>query len=305
MAQKAGPANLENLVAHSDTESTKVGDGDRGISVNVALSRACGTSRCDPIRGIDSLPKIPLSSGVPPEFKHCVPEPTAPRENLLVNLICNIAVPTYVLTSLSKEERLGPLWGLVLAILFPVGYGLYDFARRRRTNFISIIGFLSVLLTGVLGLMQVGGFGFAVKEAVMPTLIGAAILISLRTPRPLVKELLFNEQIIDVARVTAVLAEQGRQRELDRLMLKVSLWLGGSFVLSAVLNFSLASYLLRGTPGTPEFNAQLGRMHLLSWPVIVVPSMLVMMAVFWRLISGLKRLTGLSTDAILRAEERN
>ena len=46
-----------------------------------------------------------------------MPENTAPRENLLVNLICNIAVPTYVLTSLSKEEHLGPLWGLVLAIL--------------------------------------------------------------------------------------------------------------------------------------------------------------------------------------------
>ena len=78
-----------------------------------------------------------------------MPETTAPRENLLVNLICNIAVPTYVLTSLSKEEHLGPLWGLVLAILFPVSYGVYDFMRRRRTNFISIIGFFSVLLTGV------------------------------------------------------------------------------------------------------------------------------------------------------------
>ena len=132
-----------------------------------------------------------------------MPENTAPRENLLVNLICNIAVPTYVLTSLSKEEHLGPLWGLVLAILFPVSYGVYDFMRRRRTNFISIIGFFSVLLTGVLGLLHVGGLGFAIKEAVMPTLIGIAILVSLRTKKPLVKELLYNEQVIDVARVNA------------------------------------------------------------------------------------------------------
>ena len=229
-----------------------------------------------------------------------MPENTAPRENLLVNLICNIAVPTYVLTSLSKEEHLGPLWGLVLAILFPVSYGVYDFMRRRRTNFISIIGFFSVLLTGVLGLLHVGGLGFAIKEAVMPTLIGIAILVSLRTKKPLVKELLYNEQVIDVARVNAVLVEQGRQRDLDRLMLQISLWLGSSFVLSAGLNFSLAKYLLKGAPGTPEFNAQLGRMHLLVWPVIVVPCMIVMMGVFWRLITGLKQITGLSTDAILR-----
>ncbi len=234
-----------------------------------------------------------------------MPENTAPRENLLVNLICNIAVPTYVLTSLSKEEHLGPLWGLVLAILFPVSYGVYDFMRRRRTNFISIIGFFSVLLTGVLGLLHVGGLGFAIKEAVMPTLIGIAILVSLRTKKPLVKELLYNEQVIDVARVNAVLVEQGRQRDLDRLMLQISLWLGSSFVLSAGLNFSLAKYLLKGAPGTPEFNAQLGRMHLLVWPVIVVPCMIVMMGVFWRLITGLKQITGLSTDAILRTEEKS
>ncbi|MEN9661715.1 MAG: hypothetical protein RL324_664 [Verrucomicrobiota bacterium] len=248
--------------------------------------------------------KIPLSSGARPEFKHTVPETTAPRENLLVNLICNIAVPTYVLTSLSKDDHLGPVWGLGLAILFPIGYGIYDFARRRRTNFISVIGFCSVLLTGVLGLMHVGGMGFAIKEAVMPTLIGAAILFSVRTSKPLVKELIYNDQIIDVPRVNAALAERGRTRDFERLVLQISIWLGASFVLSAGLNFSLASYLLRGAPGTPEFNAQLGRMHLLAWPVIVVPSMLVMMLVFWRLISGLKQLTGLTTDELLRTEQK-
>jgi hypothetical protein len=233
-----------------------------------------------------------------------VPETTDPRENLLVNLVCNIAVPTYVLTSLSKAEHLGPFWGLVLAILFPIGYGIYDFIRRRRANFISIIGFFSVLLTGLLGLMHVGGRGFAIKEAVMPTLIGAAILLSLRSRRPLVKELLFNDQIIDTGRVHSALVNRGREREFDRLMLQVSLWLGAGFVVSAILNFSLARYLLRGAPGTPEFNAQLGRMHLLSWPVIVVPSMLIMMFVFWRLISGLKELTGLTTDELLRTEQK-
>ncbi len=233
-----------------------------------------------------------------------MPETTPSRENLLVNLVCNIALPTYILTSLSKEERLGPLWGLVLAIVFPVGYGIYDFIRRRRTNFISVIGFFSVLLTGVLGLLHVGGMGFAIKEAVMPTLIGAAILISVRTSKPLVKDLIYNDQIIDVVRVGTALTERGRERDFDRLMLQISVWLGCSFVLSAGLNFALARHILRGEPNTAEFNAQLGRMHLLAWPVIVVPSMVVMMLVFWRLISGLRQLTGLTTDELLRADQK-
>jgi hypothetical protein len=60
---------------------------------------------------------------------------------------------------------------------------------------------------------------------------------------------------------------------------------------------------LKSPPGTPEFNAELGRMHVLSWPVIVLPSMVVMMLAFWKLISGLKELTGLTTDDIFRNPE--
>ncbi|MEX2044172.1 MAG: MFS transporter, partial [Opitutus sp.] len=56
----------------------------------------------------------------------------APRqESLLLNLVCNIAVPTFVLMKLSGEQRLGPVWALLLALSFPLGYGLYDYAARK------------------------------------------------------------------------------------------------------------------------------------------------------------------------------
>ena len=51
---------------------------------------------------------------------------------------------------------LGPKWGLIVALVFPLGYGVYDFVRRRKTNFISVLGFVSVLLSGGLGLMKLG-----------------------------------------------------------------------------------------------------------------------------------------------------
>jgi len=120
--------------------------------------------------------------------------PPKNKENLIVNLICNIAVPTLVLTKFSGERMLGPMWGLFVALAFPVGYGLYDYSRRRRANFISIVGFISVLLTGGLGLLKVGGFWFAVKDAAVPLVIGAAVLVSLRTKTPLVREMIYNEQ---------------------------------------------------------------------------------------------------------------
>jgi hypothetical protein len=233
-------------------------------------------------------------------------QPTLPpkKENLLVNLVCNLVVPTLVLMKFSDERWLGPLWGLIVALIFPVGYGIYDLITRKKTNFLSVLGFASVLLSGGLGLMKAEGFWFAVKDAAIPTVIGIAVLVSLRTKNPLVRELFFNDQILDVPRVDAALDVPAKRLAFDRLLRNASIWLALAFIGSAVLNFALARYILRSPPGTPAFNAELGRMHVLVWPVIIVPSMVVMMVVFWRLIGGLSRLTGLTTDEIFRAEKK-
>jgi hypothetical protein len=226
----------------------------------------------------------------------------AKKENLLINLVCNIALPTFVLSKLSTENRLGPVYGLILALLFPVGYGIYDYAQRRRANFISIVGFVSVLLTGGLGLMKVDGFWFAVKDAVVPILIGLGVLISLRSKTPIIREMFYNEQIVDVTRIDAALDANQQQPAFAALLAKTSVWLAGAFLISSVLNFALARYLLKSPSGTPEFNAELGKMHFWSWPVIVVPFTVVMMLAFWRLVIGLKKLTGLTADQIFRSE---
>lgn len=220
------------------------------------------------------------------------------QENLLLNLVCNIVIPALVLSKLSTPERLGPVYGLIIALSFPVGYGIWDFARRRQANFIAIVGFISVLLTGGLGLLHIGGLWFAIKEAAIPTVIGVAVLLSLKSKRPLVHTLLYNDQIIDVTRIDRALAERGTRPGFDRLMVSSSYLLTASFLLSAALNFGLARYLLKSPAGTPEFNAELGKMHLLSWPVIVLPSMAMTMFALWRLLHGLKELTGLTLDEV-------
>src|SRR5688500_8114255 len=146
--------------------------------------------------------------------------------------------------------------------------------------------------------MKADSLWFAVKEAAIPTLFGSAVLLSMRTKRPLVRELLWNDQVIDTARVDAVLAERGQRHELDRLLRRASFGLAFSFLLSAVLNFALARYLLKSPAGTAEFNAELGKMNGLSLPVIMIPTMIVTMVVFWKLMNGLTRLTGLELDEI-------
>lgn len=228
--------------------------------------------------------------------------PPPKRENLLLNLACNIAVPTFVLTKLSAENRLGPLGGLLVALAFPVSYGLYDLVRRRKTNFLSVLGFVSVLLSGSLTLLKVGGFWFAVKDAALPTVIGLTVLISLRSKNPLVRELFYNDQIIDVPRVDAALTARGQQKNFDVLLRRASVGLALTFIATAPVNFAIARHVLRSPPGTAAFNAELGRMHWLAPVVIGVPSMIVMMLLLWRMLAGLRDLTGLTTDELFHPE---
>jgi hypothetical protein len=230
--------------------------------------------------------------------------PPPKRENLLLNLVCNIAVPTVVLTKLSTENRLGPMWGMVVALAFPLGYGIYDLIRRKKTNVFSIVGLCSVLLTGGLNYLQFDVFWFAVKDAAVPLLFGVAVLISNHTRRPLVREVLCNDQVLDMERIEAALAEKGTRPAFDRLLNNASYAVAGSFVFSAILNYGLARYLLKSPVGTPEFNEQLGRMHVLNWPVIVIPSMAVTMLIFWRLMKGITELTGLTLDDMMRNHEQ-
>lgn len=231
--------------------------------------------------------------------------PTASkRENPLINLACNIVIPSVVLMNLSSEKRLGPLWGLLVALAFPLGYGVYDLAARRTANPLSILGFVSVLLSGSFTLLKLGGMWFAVKDAVLPTLIGLAVLFTLRTRRPLIRDLFYNEQIVDVPRIDAALQERGKQAEFEGLLRRASVALALTFIATAPVSFALARYVLKSPAGSVEFNEELGRMHWLAPLVIAVPSVVVVMIVFWKLLNGLCSLTGLTQDEVFQSEKK-
>jgi hypothetical protein len=61
---------------------------------------------------------------------------------------------------------------------------------------------------------------------------------------------------------------------------------------------------LKSPPGTPAFNAELGRLHWITPLAIGVPTSIALMAVLWRVVNGIEKLTGLSSDAIFKAEKK-
>ncbi len=226
------------------------------------------------------------------------------RENLWLNLLCNAAFPAIVLSTMSKEHRLGPTWALIVAISLPLGYGVYDLIVRRKWNVFSIIGVLSTMLTGGFGLLKVSGFWFAVKEAAVPLVLGGAVVLTQRTRQPLVKTLVYNDQVLDLPRVEAARDAATARPAIERLLGQVAWIIAGSFMISAVLNFVLALWILKSPTGTPAFGEELGRLTALSYPVIVIPSMAIMIYGMWRLLRGLERLTGLSGDDLFHPRRK-
>ena len=64
--------------------------------------------------------------------------------------------------------------------------------------------------------------------------------------------------------------------------------------------FSRVASLLTAEPGTVAFNEQLGKMTALSFPVIALPAMTVMMGNIFYLFRGIKSLTGLDLESIVK-----
>jgi hypothetical protein len=236
------------------------------------------------------------------------PKNSPAKENLLLNLACNVILPGLVLSKLSQPERLGPLWALVAALALPLGYGLWDWMKRRHWNLFSTLGIAGTLATGGMSLgshfgwWQATALWFAIKEAAIPLIIGLSIPLTLRSETPLVKTLLYNDQLMDTAKVAEELRLRNAEAAFERLLRESSWLLSVSFLLSSVLNFFLAIWLLKAAPNSPEWNEQLGRMNWLSWPVIVIPSTGMMMWALFRLMNGIQRLTGLPPEQLFRGQ---
>ena len=221
----------------------------------------------------------------------------AKQENPLLNLGLNILLPVMLL-------KKGPLWfdleptaNLLLALAFPVIYFIYDFARRKKANFISILGFVSILLTGGIGVLELPRTWFIAKEGGIPLIIGIALVISLKTKYPLVKTFLYNDNVLDVINIDALLKERGKLTEFKALMDSSTWIIAASFFFSSAVQFVLASVIVTVEPAVDPvlFNEQVGDMTWITYLVILIPSFLITGYALLRLVKKLEKLTGLKS----------
>lgn len=232
------------------------------------------------------------SSGPPPD-----------RENMWLSLACNIFLPVIILKKAGKMFEIADSTVLVIALAFPVGYFIWDFVRRKKLNWISVLGFVSVLLTGGIGLLKLPPHWFWIKEAAIPFAIGIATFASMFTAKPLIRLFMLNRTVMDVDQIEASLTARNTRASFYKLLRNCTAWLGGSFMLSAVLNFVLAKWIVKTDPAVDleAFNDQVGTMTFYSYFIIMIPSMAILMFVFYKVMGGLKRDTGLELEDVMWA----
>ena len=230
----------------------------------------------------------------------------------MTNIMVNVLIPVVALTMLSKTGgkpwHIGPLYGMLVAVAFPLCYGIYDLVTRRKVNFFSVLGLISVLLTGGLTLFlwedgdkvaDNAAVLFGIKEACIPIVFGVTILLSHWTETPLVRVFLFTPELFDIPRIEKRIKANEHQAGYNKLIFQTTLVMSASFFISAVANYFLAQHFLHGADTRELYNAGVGKLTGWGFLVIGVPCLVLWMGALFRLIKGIKSMTGLDTDSIM------
>ena len=238
------------------------------------------------------------------QTNHVIGKPNRPKQKsnprkMLVDLVLCILIPTLILKKLSAPELLGSNFALIVALSLPLSVAIYEFVSERKIGFVAALGFISILLTGGIGLLKLPNEYIAIKEAMIPGVLAIATLISSYTPYPLIRTFLYNDMVMDTDKIANKLHAADRQGEFDGMMVKATWMLASSFVLSAILNFVLAKWIVVSPSGSEAFNSELGTMNLMSYPVIVLPCMAVTIFTLFYVVRNISRLTGLSFEEMV------
>jgi hypothetical protein len=250
----------------------------------------------------------------------------SPQDHPLANILINVIIPVLILSYLSKDpdlqERLGkvarpwhvgPLWAMILALALPLGYGAWHFIKTRKGNLFSALGLVSVLLSGGLTLYlwnkdgtvkPNAGLFFGIKEALIPLVLGVAILASGRTASPLIRVFLYNDSIFDIPKIESRVAAISGQTAYDKLLADATRLFAASFFLSSLMNLGLAQWFFRSFDATAvdaleKYNSIIASVTGWGFAVIGVPILIFLFFTLRRLLKGLGALTGFKDDELM------
>jgi len=215
-----------------------------------------------------------------------------------------------------KWYQLGPYVAIGMALAIPLIYGIWHFIKKKKVNLFSAVGIANVLLTGIITIFlfstkdpetrKLAPYLFGIKEAIQPLILGSLFLLTHKRKSPLFNAFIYNDGVFDQSRINKAVKENGNETGLNELLWSSTKLFFGSFCVSAVLNLGLAYYFLHDldpTAGDWEvlYNEDVGRITGWGYLVIGAPLLVIGGFILFRLIKGLKELTGLETEKVLQA----
>lgn len=254
------------------------------------------------------------------------PAPKPAQDHPLANILINVLIPVLALSYLSKDPaiqemlgknvkpwHIGPLKALFVALAFPIGYGIWFFAKTKKMNFFSGLGLFSVLLTGGLTLFLWNKDGtvkehaavlFGLKEASIPFVLGLAIIASHWSKTPLLRTFLYSDSLFDINKIENKVGELGKEDDYRKVILNATILFSMSFFISTLMNFGLSMYFLgdlnhAAADAREIYNEQVAKITGWGFVVIGLPIMVFLFFTLRKLLSGLRKLTGFKDDELL------
>jgi len=245
---------------------------------------------------------------------------SAQEENPLMNIILNVLAPVLILSYCSKDGdsawHFGPQKAMLIALAVPICYGIWHFVQYKKFNIFSAVGIGNVLLTGIISIYlysnddpsvrQNAPLLFGIKEAVQPLILGSLFLITHRSKNPLFNVFVYNDGIFDHSRINKSIRKNEKTAELSQLLWSSTLLFFGSFILSSIMNMGLAYYFLgdldpKAGNWKELYNQDVAKITGWGFAVIGLPLLLIGGFIIFRMVKGLKELTGLDNEEILQA----
>lgn len=229
--------------------------------------------------------------------------------NLVSNLLFSLVIPISILNS--TKIPFTPEVKLIIAILFPLLFGAFEWWQTKKHNFLSLFGLVNVIVTGGFGLLHLEGFWFSIKEASFPLLIGVFVYFSGLGKSPLFGKMLMAPEIFNIEKFNQKIQELSRHQDLEKLIKRCNVILSLSFFLSATLNFIIAqktflpiNEALDAEAKAQVLNEQIALMHQRGFIGIALPSMVMLLGLLAYYFKQIEKLTGESIDAFFQQSSK-
>ena len=164
---------------------------------------------------------------------------------------------------------------------------------------VLLTGFITIHVWNEDGRSKENADLLAIKEAAIPLMLGAAMLYSHRTKNPLIDVFFLNPDIFDITKIEETAKEKNTYNDYLAFRLKLTWMFASSFLLSSLLNFILAMYLLKDANDKESYNLAVGKVMGYGYLVIGIPLMIIMVGCLIYLMKTISRITGLTKEEFM------